>query len=119
MSDAIDAAVLRGEEAAPKRSKWKPVGVENRGWLVARIEDTTNGNVEGIYAQQGTWYFYGVGQLSDGSYTSHTPNAELRRIARAMLQPPTDEEYDTLLRSAAPARGGDGPARRVRRKARQ
>jgi hypothetical protein len=119
MSEAVEAAVARGEAVTPKRSKWKPIGVENRGWLVARIQDTVSGHTEGVYVQQGTWFFYGVGQKPDGTYTSHSPSAELRKIARAMLNPGTPDEYDTLLRTATRASRTSTGSRRVRRKAAQ
>lgn len=101
---AVERAVARGESAQKKWSHWKPVGVDNPGWLTARIEDTRNGSVEGVFYAQGQWQWSGVHRTSNGEVRVYTVrDAEVKRIAKAMIQPPA-EEREALLREVATAR---------------
>lgn len=119
---AIDAALERGTVAGKKKARWKPVDVEFRGWLVARVEDTNNGNIEGIYFHCGQWLFYGVGRLADGKYVVHNVrDAELRRVAKAMIG--QDEFRGELINEAwehtTTKQGGASLPRRVLRKSKR
>jgi hypothetical protein len=121
-ADPIVEALERGRAARNKKSKWEPVDVEFTGHLVARIEDTTNGNVEGIYYHVGQWLYYALGRAADGKVVVHrVPAGELRRIAKAMIG--EENERGDLINAAAmwrrKKRETGKPTRRVKRKPRK
>lgn len=84
---AIEAALQRGREAAPKKgTKWEPVDVTYRGRLVAVLRNTETDNLERVYKFKGALLFEELGRLSDGTVTVHTVrDRTLRKMALAML----------------------------------
>ncbi len=41
-----------------RAQRWRGVGVEHRGYRIARVEDRSNGEVVGVYRRLGRWRMY-------------------------------------------------------------
>lgn len=83
---AVAEAIARGEAAQGKRPKWKPVDVDNPGWLTARVEQIDTGQVEGVFYAQGIWQYRRLGYDAKGQARSYdVRDKELKRIAKAMI----------------------------------
>lgn len=93
---AIEAALKRGREAAPKNTKWEPADVVYRGRLVAVVRNTDTDQLERVYKFRGALLFEELGRLADGTVTAHTVrDRALKKIALAMLG--GDREREQLV----------------------
>lgn len=106
---AIARAIKRGEDARNKKqSKWEPIGVTYPGWLTARFRKVEDGTTEGVFYAQGCWQLttLGLDKKTDKVKSFDVRDRELKRMAKAMLQPDA-EERDLLITEAAAVRNAD------------
>lgn len=119
---AIEAALDRGRQAAPRNSKWEPADVTYRGRLVAVVKNRDSDQLERVYRFRGALLFEELGRLADGTVTVHAVrDRALKKIALAMLG--GEKERDALVgegwEKTKAALAGSAPTKRVRRGAKK
>jgi hypothetical protein len=117
---AVEKGVAAGERAAPKRKNhWKPLGYTYRGRLIAKIEDTTNGEVEKILYDAGDLIHRELGRGTDGDVRRFTAKGGLKKIAKAMLNTRASWYYDVVAEASAARKAADGDRTEAPKRARR
>lgn len=97
---AVERALERGREASTKRGRAtvEPHSITYPGRLVAYVSKN-GGEPEGVQIIAGTFLYYALAQDKEGrTYAPPVRDAETKRVVKAMIDPPDEEEFYDLIR---------------------